>query len=869
VDRLAELAASIERDPAGVAREVHAVADTARLAEDWHTVSRAQAVLGRAWRMLGEIDLAQQALADAIVTAHKSGDDELEADAHLGLAGALSAAGRQGEAFGHLDVVDRLGSESLRDRAELQRAVLCRDVGRLDEALALFTRAEPRLRHAERWLDLARVLANSGGILMSRGDVAAAIGDYEEAESLFGKVGQDFVALQVRHDLGCAAANLGDLPRALQLFDEVSTRFAELGHDASVPLLSRAEALMLGGLTTDALAFSRDAARRLDAEGNQFAAAQALVTVGAAARLEGDFSAARDAVERAKAGFAAGEAAGWQRAAELEAMRLEHDDGGLDASAMNVLDDLAEALCKAGDVRGEIQARCLLAVSACERQGLRRAERQLGLAATAVRHSGLMQPRVTLHHARATTCLASGDLVGARRQLRRAFADLDATRSLLGGDADSAIDTQARSVTQLAIRLAARELRPMLALAWIERARLVGRVSRPALPPADDRSGGDFARLRVAAGDLRRAEFAGEPTDELRRRHAELERSMRAEWLKVPQPAGARRPLPKLSELKRVVGDAQVVSIASSGDSLLAVVADRRNVRSYVLGGPAAVVTAAQRAGAAHGNLAVIGAAPAVTAARQRTFAAAVDVLDSLLLAPLHLDSAHVVLVVPAELHAIPWAALASLQGRSFTLAPSVTWWIEATTMPSPKPESVLVVAGPRLAEAEAEARGVAACHGRATLLLGQEATVANVGAAMCDHDIVHFVAHGRFRHDNPLWSTLELADGPLTVYEMQRLGRVPPVVVLATCDSGLDGVRNGAQLHGLAGTLLTMGARTIVAAIGALPDTIETRQTMIELHRDVIKGISPSASLARQRAAASDEASGLTAAGLVTLGVG
>ncbi len=387
MDRLAELAASIERDPAEVAREVRVLGDAARDAEDWHTVSRAQAVLGRAWRMLGEIDLAQQALADAVATAQKSDDNELEADAHLGLAGALSAGGRQGEAFGHLDVVERLGSESMRDRAELQRAVLCRDVGRSDEALELFTRAVPRLRRAERWLDLARVLANRGGIRMSRGDVAVAIGDYEESEALFRSVGQDFVALQVRHDLGCAAANLGDLPRAMQLFDEVSTRFAELGHDASVPLLSRAEALMFAGLTADALTFSRDAARRLYAEGNQFAAAQALVTVAAAARLEGDLSAAGDAARGATASFTAGEADGWKHAAELEAMRIQDDDGGLDLAALDVLDDLAEALFKAGDVRREIQARCLLAVSACPHQDRDRAERQLDLATTAVRRS--------------------------------------------------------------------------------------------------------------------------------------------------------------------------------------------------------------------------------------------------------------------------------------------------------------------------------------------------------------------------------------------------------------------------------------------------------------------------------------------------
>ena len=868
MDRLAELAASIERDPAGVARDVRVLVDEARDAEDWHTLSRAQAVLGRAWRMLGEIDLAQQALVDAVATAQGCGDNELQADAHLGLAGVLSAGGRHAEAFGHLDIVERLGSESLRDRAELQRAVLCRDVGRSDEALELFTRAVPRLRRAARWLDLARVLANRGGIRMSRGDVSAAIGDYEESEALFHSVGQHFVALQVRHDLGCAAANLGDLPRAMQLFDEVSVRFAELGHDASVPLLSRAEALMFAGLTADALTFSRDAARRLYAEGNQFAAAQALVTVAAAARLEGDLDAAGDAARRAKAWFAGGEATGWEHAAGLEIMRIQSAADELDVAALGVLDDLAEALFKAGDVRREIEARCLLAAAASSHQDRERAERQLELATTAVRRSRLMQPRVTLHHARATVCLAFGDLDGARRQLRRALDVLNTTRPLLGGDTDAAIDTQSQAITRLTIRVAAHESQPMRALAWMERARITARLPRPALPPAADQPAADFARLRVVAGDLRRSEIAGEPTDELRRRHAELERSMRADWLKSSQPADLGRALPELSELKHVVGDAQVVSIASSGDSLLAVITDRRRARSCSLGAATNVAASAQRACTALRSLAAAGTAPAVAATRWRTFTTAVDVLDSLLLAPLRLDSQHVVLVVPAELHAIPWAAMPSLRERSFTLAPSVRWWMDATSSPHSPTESVLVVAGPRLAEADAEAHGVAVCHLRTTLLIGEAATVANVGAALARHDMAHLVAHGQFRHDNPLWSTLELADGPLTVYELERLGRVPPIVVLATCDSGLGGTRSGAQLHGLAGTLLTMGARTIVAAIGALPDTVDTRRAMIELHRDLAQGIGASASLARQRTPF-DGMPSLTASGLVTFGVG
>jgi hypothetical protein len=316
-----------------------------------------------------------------------------------------------------------------------------------------------------------------------------------------------------------------------------------------------------------------------------------------------------------------------------------------------------------------------------------------------------------------------------------------------------------------------------------------------------------------------------------------------------------------------VVGDGNVVSIVASGDQLVAVVADRRRTRRYSLGSPIEVAKFGERAANALRGLSASTDSPAVAAARERAFAAAVEVLDATVLRPLRLDGSHIVLIVPAEMHALPWAAMASLQDRSFTLAPSVRWWIDAATQPHVRPRSTLVVAGPRLAEAKAEALGVAACHRRSTLMTDDIATVANVSVAMGTHDAVHFVAHGTFRHDNPLWSAIELADGQLTVYELERLGRVPSTVVLATCESGMGGVRGGSQLHGLAATLLTMGARTIVAAIGALPDSAETRRTMIDLHRDLAGGTTASASLARQRT--TTDGFSLAAASLVTLGVG
>ena len=51
-------------------------------------------------------------------------------------------------------------------------------------------------------------------------------------------------------------------------------------------------------------------------------------------------------------------------------------------------------------------------------------------------------------------------------------------------------------------------------------------------------------------------------------------------------------------------------------------------------------------------------------------------------------------------------------------------------------------------------------------------ATAARVLDAIDGARVVHFAAHGTFRADSPLFSALRLDDGPLTVYDLERLYR-------------------------------------------------------------------------------------------------
>ncbi|MGH9132480.1 MAG: CHAT domain-containing protein, partial [Ilumatobacteraceae bacterium] len=359
---------------------------------------------------------------------------------------------------------------------------------------------------------------------------------------------------------------------------------------------------------------------------------------------------------------------------------------------------------------------------------------------------------------------------------------------------------------------------------------------------------------------------------ELRSRQAALERSLRDRWMRessaTETPPSARL---RLGDLRESLGTRQLVSISAAGGELVAVVIAGRRSRIVHLGPAAEMRRAAEQATTAFRGLAATrtrGAGAPLEETRRRAARDAVDELERRLAEPLDLSADQVVMVVPAILHAVPWRALPSLRGRAVTLAPSVRWWIDAAHAPSPaRAGEVLVAAGPRLDTAAAEAAAVAACHPSAQVLDGEAATTQAVVDALPGTPLAHIVAHGRFRHDNPLWSTIELADGPLPVYELELIDRTPPVMVLASCDSGVGGPRGGDQLLGLSQTLLRMGTRSIVASVNLVPDDATTTAALVALHEDLARGVDPSAALAAR--VYDDPLDDLAAACFVTLGVG
>jgi CHAT domain-containing protein len=220
--------------------------------------------------------------------------------------------------------------------------------------------------------------------------------------------------------------------------------------------------------------------------------------------------------------------------------------------------------------------------------------------------------------------------------------------------------------------------------------------------------------------------------------------------------------------------------------------------------------------------------------------------LELALLAPLAeaLGERELVIVPTGSLHALPWAMLPALRGRALAVAPSAGSWVTLGSAGTRRRGRAVLAAGPGLRHASAELRAIAPLHPRAVTLRGASATVPAVLRALDGASVAHLACHGRFRADSPLFSSLELADGPLNVYELQRLRRAPELIVLSACDLALSDRRPGDELLGFAAALLEMGTRAVIASGVAVPDAAVVR-LMIRLHELLADGRSPATALA------------------------
>ena len=101
----------------------------------------------------------------------------------------------------------------------------------------------------------------------------------------------------------------------------------------------------------------------------------------------------------------------------------------------------------------------------------------------------------------------------------------------------------------------------------------------------------------------------------------------------------------------------------------------------------------------------------------------------------------------------------------------------------------------------------------------GQEATAEVLKTRGPSSRFIHVATHGNFRRDNPMFSSVRLADSHLNMYDLFQLELPVELFTLSGCGTGLSVVAGGDELLGLMRGLLYAGAESLLLTLWDVHD--------------------------------------------------
>ncbi len=209
----------------------------------------------------------------------------------------------------------------------------------------------------------------------------------------------------------------------------------------------------------------------------------------------------------------------------------------------------------------------------------------------------------------------------------------------------------------------------------------------------------------------------------------------------------------------------------------------------------------------------------------------------------------NLIIVPVGALHYVPFHALKNdaylIESREIVYTPSATVWEFLQAKSAKKVEKALLIgfADEKIPLVYEEIETLRKIFADAKTLTGADANFSNYTAHAAEFDVLHLACHGQFRPDNPLFSSLHLADGFVTVRDICAQQLTAEIVTLSACETGLNKIFAGDEILGLARGFLAAGAKSLVLSLWTVNDAATTR-LMKDFYTNLQRGETVAASL-------------------------
>ncbi|HSL46877.1 MAG TPA: CHAT domain-containing protein [Anaerolineales bacterium] len=726
----------------------------------------------------------------------------------------------------------------------------------IDNCLATTLTSQHRFREAEMIYDRALAGAESAGlettlaeIETNQGCLALFQGNYDRALDYLERARRRYAALGSVHNLAIADQEIADaylelnlVPEAAAIYERVIPIFSDLGMQAEL-----ARALAYHARTNMALGRFHEA-RRLLAEarasyetvGNPVGKAMVTLIEAQAHFAEGNFSTAAAAASETEAPFA--DVHAWGRL--LVARWLQ----GESARAQGKFQEAKMLLSSTLDEAEQWSA--LPVIQHCHTS--------FGLLAEAV-----------------------GDRSGAEAAFRRAIASIEEVRAPLPAEEfrTAFLANKLIPYTEM-VRLCLLDGNPRRvaeALDYIERARsralmdMLGGVTPVSTTPRDGFEAGLYARLEALREELnwfysqanlpdsdiysRAQETMSEFYADIRERETAISEITLQLRQRNPGTSTQTESF-DLTALSKALGEqTALVEYFSLDGRLLALVVTELGIETVDLSAMEEDVETVLRqfqfqlGALRHGAKSLHDYLPKLTERARHHLCKLYD----LLMKPIegHLGSRRLVVVPHRVLHYVPFHALYDgssylIERREVCCVPSAAVLQHCLSAPRNPLEraTLLGFADERNPRVREEVLALARAFPETKTLLGDQASRASLSEHASASHVLHLACHGNFRLDNPLFSSLQLADGWLTVRDVYQLNLAScELVTLSACETGVNVLAPGDEWIGLARGFFSAGSPSLLVSQWVVDDEA-TARLMIDFYSHLRMGAGPAAAL-------------------------